>query len=255
MVNSRAGVVYSWLAADARRSNESISNAVLCRTACQHLAVDGVSVTLMAAPEEPAEPDRAARPPPRQEPLATSGDTSAQLEELHLTSGEGPSTEAFVRTAPVLVPDLHEAARRWPGFAPAALAHDVAAVFAFPLHTAAFPLQSASVSPGVLTAYRARPGALPRQALTDLDILTGLATRLLPTEPARPATAETRPAAGPGAERDQVHQAVGMLAVQLGVSLAEAFTRLRAHAMSHDLSLTELARQVIIREVRLPADT
>lgn len=244
MANSRAGVVYSWLAADARSSNESISNAVLCRAACQHLAVDGVSVTLMAAPEDP---DATASPPLRQEPLATSNDTSAQLEELHLTLGEGPSTAAFVHTAPVLVPDLHEAARRWPGFAPAALAHDVAAIFAVPLHTA-------SISPGVLTAYRAHPGSLPPQALTDLDIFADLATQLLPTEPAQPLTAETRPIAGPAAERDQVHQAVGVLAVQLGVGLAESFARLRAHATSHDLSLAELARQVITGEVRLPAD-
>ncbi len=245
MANSRAGVVYSWLAADARSSDESISNAVLCRTACQHLAVDGVSVTLMAAPEGP---DRAACPPLRQEPLATSDDTSAQLEELHLTFGEGPSTEAFAHTAPVLVPDLQETARRWPGFAPAALAHDVAAVFAFPLHTASIP-------PGVLTAYRAHPGSLPSQALTDLDIFADLATQMLPTEPAQPLTTETRPRNGPAAERDQVHQAVGMLAVQLGLGLAEAFTRLRAHAICHDLSLAELARQVITREVHLPADT
>lgn len=245
MANSRASVVYSWLTADARRSDESISNAVLCRTACRRLAVDGVSVTLMAASDGP---DRAACPPLRQEPLATSDDTSAQLEELHLTLGEGPSTEAFVRTAPVLVPDLHEAARRWPGFAPAALARDVAAIFAVPLHTA-------SVSPGVLTAYRTRPGSLPPQAWADLDIFADLATRLLPTEPAQPLTAETRPRTGSAAERDQVHQAVGMLAVQLGVGLAEAFTRLRAHAMSHDLPLAELARQVITGEVRLAADT
>lgn len=46
-----------------------------------------------------------------------------------------------------------------------------------------------------------------------------------------------------------------MLAVQLGVGLAESFVRLRAHATSHDLSLAELARQVITGEVRLPADT
>lgn len=245
MANSRVGVVCSWIAADARSSNEPISNTVLCRTACQHLAVDGVSVTLMAAVEEP---DWAACPPLRQEPLATSDAAGTLLEELHLSFGEGPSTEAFVRTVPVLVPDLHEAARRWPGFVPAALAHDVAAVFAFPLSTA-------SIAPGVLTAHRAHPGALSPQALTDLDIFANLATQLLPTEPARPLTADTRPPAGPAAERDEVHQAVGMLAVQLGVGLADAFTRLRAHAISHDISLAKLARQVIAGEVRLPDDT
>ncbi|MHA6798708.1 GAF and ANTAR domain-containing protein [Bounagaea algeriensis] len=243
MASNRAEAVYAWLAADARSSNEPISNAVLCRTACQHLEVDGASVTLMAPPggHEPA-----ARAQLRQEPVATSGAASTRLEELHLTLGEGPSTEAFTRAAPILVPDLHESTRRWPGFAPAALARDVVAVFALPLGT--------STQTGVLTTHRASPGGLPPRALADMNVLAELAGQLLPAEPAQPLTAETRPAEGCAGERDEVHQAVGVLAVQLGVGLQESFTRLRAHAMSHDLSLAELARQVITREVHLPAD-
>lgn len=245
MASNRAATVYAWLAADARSTDVPISNAVLCRATCQHLAVDGASVTLMAPP---GSHDPAASAPLRQEPVATSDATSTRLEELHLTVGEGPSTAAFTRAAPVLVPDLHDVTHHWPGFAPAALAQDVVAVFALPLRTS-------STQAGVLTAHRASPGGLPPQALADMSILAELAGQLLPTEPAQPLTAESRPTVGPAAEREQVHQAVGMLAVQLGVGLPEAFTRLRAHAMSHDLTLAELARHVTTGTVDLPADT
>jgi AmiR/NasT family two-component response regulator len=50
--------------------------------------------------------------------------------------------------------------------------------------------------------------------------------------------------------RAEVHQATGMISVQLGVNVAEAFTRLRAHAFAEDWSLSELAAEVVARRLR-----
>jgi len=48
-----------------------------------------------------------------------------------------------------------------------------------------------------------------------------------------------------------VHQATGMISVQLEVSLAEALVRLRAHAYANDRPLNEVAADVVARRLRL----
>jgi hypothetical protein len=48
----------------------------------------------------------------------------------------------------------------------------------------------------------------------------------------------------------QVHQATGMVAVQLGVTVGEALLRLRAHAFTEGSGVAELAADVVARRVR-----
>ena len=56
---------------------------------------------------------------------------------------------------------------------------------------------------------------------------------------------------GVGADvRYVVHQASGMVAAQLGVSVGQALLRLRAHAFGHDRALTEVAHDVVARTLR-----
>lgn len=49
---------------------------------------------------------------------------------------------------------------------------------------------------------------------------------------------------------DEVHQAVGMIAVQLGVNTLEALIRLHSFAIDHDKSLDEVAEEVVGRRLR-----
>jgi hypothetical protein len=50
-----------------------------------------------------------------------------------------------------------------------------------------------------------------------------------------------------------VHQAAGMVAAQLGVSVREALVRLRAYAFGNDRPLTEVAQGVVGRKMRFDA--
>lgn len=50
--------------------------------------------------------------------------------------------------------------------------------------------------------------------------------------------------------RAVVHQAAGMISVQLGVDVAEALLRLRAHAFATGRSMADLAAEVVERRVR-----
>ncbi len=47
-----------------------------------------------------------------------------------------------------------------------------------------------------------------------------------------------------------VHQASGMVAAQLGVSVRDALVRLRAYAFGNDRSLSEVAKEVVDRKLR-----
>jgi hypothetical protein len=66
---------------------------------------------------------------------------------------------------------------------------------------------------------------------------------------------------GPGGQpadlalrRAEIDQATGMLTEQLGVGIAEAFIRLRAYAYAHDRALSDLARDIVARRLRLRPD-
>jgi len=54
--------------------------------------------------------------------------------------------------------------------------------------------------------------------------------------------------------RAEIDQATGMLTVQLDVSAAEAFARLRAYAYSQDRRLADVAGDIVARRLRLPRD-
>ena len=53
-----------------------------------------------------------------------------------------------------------------------------------------------------------------------------------------------------GLQHPEVHQATGMILVQLGVSAAVALVRLRAYAYAHDRPLRDVAADVVARRLR-----
>jgi len=176
---------------------------------------------------------------------------SVALEEVEFTLGQGPSLDCVTAGTPVLVADLADAGARWPAFAPAAVDLGVRAVFALPLRIGA-------ISVGVLLAYRVTAGSLRGGQLLDAlalaDTLTVLLLRRARGEPGRAIADGAEPGPGwaaPTTHRAEVHQATGMISVQLEVSLAEALVRLRAHAYANDRPLNEVAADVVARRLRL----
>jgi AmiR/NasT family two-component response regulator len=51
--------------------------------------------------------------------------------------------------------------------------------------------------------------------------------------------------------RTEVHQATGILTVQLGIPLGPALALLRAYSYSHNRSLLSVARDIIAHRIRL----
>jgi hypothetical protein len=181
--------------------------------------------------------------------MYATNEVSEQLAELEVTLGEGPGRDASTSGGPVLASDLAEmqAIRRWPVFAAAACQAGAAAIFAFPLRVGA-------IRAGVMSLYRERPGSLSAFQLGDALVFADTATLLL-LEAQGQAGGGLRPQAGQPADlalhRAEIDQATGMLTEQLGVGIADAFVRLRAHAYVNDLQLTDVARDIVARRLRL----
>ena len=86
--------------------------------------------------------------------VAATNPLSEQMEELQLVCGEGPCLDAVRLGHPILVDDLEDRVwGDWTGYAPAAQAAGVRAVFAF-------PIQVGAARVGALDVYRSTPGSL-----------------------------------------------------------------------------------------------
>lgn len=184
------------------------------------------------------------------EPVLAIGDHSDELEELQFTLGQGPGIDAASGAGPVLVPDLagHEAVRRWPVFAPAAVHHGVRALFALPVAAGAARI-------GVLDVYRAAPGDLGAKRLTTALAYADAVLVLVLDERGQVAGGSAREGRDLLPERRaEVHQAAGMVSVQLGVGVGEALVRLRAYAYVHDRRLADVAADVVARRLRFVPD-
>jgi GAF domain-containing protein len=182
----------------------------------------------------------------RRETVHASGRMAADMEELTLTLGEGPGVDASV-AGPVLAADLNAAdcQARWPVFAPAAVSAGVRALFALPLRVGGVDL-------GVMCLYRARPGSLDSEQLADALVLADMVLALLlDAKQNNGLAAGERWSELAGPLHPEVHQATGMLTVQLGVTAAAALVRLRAYAFAHERRLSDVARDVVARRLRL----
>jgi len=118
-------------------------------------------------------------------------------------------------------------------------------VFGFPMHVGAVRL-------GALNLYRDEPGALTDDQHADALVMAELAAHeVLAMQADAPSGALAIELEDGGNFRFVVHQASGMVSVQLGVSVGEALVRLRAYAFSHDEPLTDVATDIVARRLRL----
>jgi hypothetical protein len=182
--------------------------------------------------------------------ICTTDSVSALIEELQFTLGEGPCIDAHREQRPVTEPDLAApAVRRWASFAPPALSSGVRAVFGFPVSTG-------SVRVGALNLYRDRPGPLTDDQHADATVIASVAARYVLGMQAGAAQGALAAELEVGTNfQFVVHQAAGMVAVQLGVGVTEATLRLRARAFSTDRLVADVARDVVARRLRFdPSD-
>ena len=204
----------------------------LCLACAEVLAVSGASIVLMGDSRAPGA-------------TYTSSTPAGSLEELQFKLGIGPTFDAYRQGVPIIESDLvdHPPAR-WLGFVGPAVEHGTRAVFAFPLQVGAARI-------GTVTLYQDRAGALDDDTYADTLIMADIVTRaFLAMQSGMPDGALADQLRDDGVYRAEVHQASGMVSVQLDVDVGEALVRLRARAIADDTTVAHLATAVISRRLR-----
>lgn len=206
--------------------------ASLCATATDVLDISGAGLMVMTDDAQ-------------HQSTGASSALMAVIEELQHTYGEGPCIDAHQRGLPVLEPDLAGfPASRWLGFTPPAVAAGARAVFGF-------PLQLGGARIGALNLCAEQAGGFSERQHGDALVLADVATHaLLAAQADAPAHTLAAELADVGTHQVVVHQATGMVAVQLGASVADALVRLRAHAFATDQPISAVAAEVVGRRLR-----
>jgi len=171
---------------------------------------------------------------------------SGKLEELQLSLGDGPCVDAATSGNPVLLDDLRDVGEgvslRWPAFLSEAAGMGVRSVFALPLSIGAIAL-------GTMDLYRSTPGPLqPAQLSAALLAADSMAVALLGLNEGHSRLDDDNSDWSP--HLVAVHQAAGMMRIQLGVDIQEALIRLRATAFAEQRSINELAGDVVANRRR-----
>ncbi|MEU9786463.1 ANTAR domain-containing protein [Streptomyces phaeochromogenes] len=185
------------------------------------------------------------------EPLWCHPEVSARFEELQFTLGEGPGPDAVRTGSPVMEPDLDRVRPdRWPALLPPARDMGVHGVCCFPLGIGAIRV-------GVLTVLCDGDRTMSVQQSADATALAAALTGALLNGNG---DGNGGPVLGvfldrpTGLHRAAVHQATGMISVQIGGTMEEALLRLRAHAYSSERPLGEVADDVVARRLRFNDD-
>jgi hypothetical protein len=208
------------------------SSASLCEVAIDVSGTNGAGIMLNVGDE------------PRGT-LHSSDAVSALIEELQFTLGEGPCVDAHHQGRPVLEPDLvNPMVPRWMIFTPEVIKGGARAVFGFPLTVGAIRL-------GAMNLYRACSGPLSDEEHADCLVVAGVIARTILSIQSGSPTGSLAGHLESGANlRLVVHQASGMVSVQLGIPIADALVRLRGFAFRNDQLIDDVAMSVIDRRLR-----
>ncbi|MDP1820281.1 MAG: GAF and ANTAR domain-containing protein [Acidimicrobiales bacterium] len=209
----------------------------LCQVSAEVTAMSGAGIMLMSN-----DVSRGA--------VCTTDEVSALIEDLQFALGEGPCVDAFHLDAPVLEPDLAAPVTpRWPAFTGPALDAGARAVFGF-------PLQLGAVRLGALNLYRTESGPLTDAQHADSLVMADIAAQALLVLQADAPPGQLAASLEEGSDfQHVVHQASGVVSVQLEVSVGQALIRLRAYAFGNDRRLVEVAQNVVAGRLRFDAQS
>jgi transcriptional regulator with GAF, ATPase, and Fis domain len=177
--------------------------------------------------------------------IAASSERTRDLELFQLQREQGPCLDCYATGAPVIVDDLTAEVKRWPVFVPVATAAGFASVHAMPLRLRDTVL-------GALNLFGNEVGPL---AADDLDLAQALAhvasIALVADKAASDKEAINQQLQKALASRIGIEQAKGIVAQRGNIDMEQAFAVIRNYARSHHAGLSDIAKQVVSRE--LPA--
>ena len=172
--------------------------------------------------------------------MAAASSEELRIVELYAAqSQEGPCIDCHRTGTQVVNVDLTQAQDRWPEFAPRAVEAGFRSVHALPMR-----LRGQTI--GVLNMFHATPGRFDAEDILAAQAFADMATiSLLQNRAAREAQIVNEQLNTALNSRIVIEQAKGIIAESSKVDMAEAFQRLRSHARTLHLMLSDVARAVI----------
>ena len=178
--------------------------------------------------------------------MAGSDENVKLLELFQIQNREGPCLDAFRSARPVINADLQAAGARWPRFAPRATAAGFRSVHAFPLR-----LRSEVI--GALNLFGADVGAFDEADVQIVQAVADVATiGLLQERTIHRSEVLTEQLQGALNSRIVIEQAKGAIAQARGVSVDEAFAKMRSYARGTNRRLSEVAHAVVTDLTSIP---
>jgi GAF domain-containing protein len=174
--------------------------------------------------------------------VVSSNERTRLLELFQVQNDEGPCLDCFRSGVAVEVDDLASARKRWPAFAPHAVAEGFSRVVALPMRLRGQTIGALNLFGGPdSTPFTDRLLAIA-QALADVATIAILQERLVRNRELL--AAQLQMALN---SRIAIEQAKGALVAQLHIELDEAFHLLRTHARRSRRHLAEVASDVVER--------
>lgn len=182
--------------------------------------------------------------------LSSSDEVAARIDELQFELGEGPQLLTAGTGEVTMIPDVLENVHRdWPMFAAAVSALPVRAIFSL-------PMKMGAVTVGVATLYRDLPGALSEnEQISGIAIASAIASAAVERATVSATDDATTETATAPALRREVHQATGMILVQLETTATIAYSRLRAYAFANGRTVQSVAHDVVTRALVFDDET
>jgi GAF domain-containing protein len=179
------------------------------------------------------------------EVVASTSEANTLVEFMQLDADAGPCMDAFRTRTVVSVPDVSVDSERWPEFSAIARAQGICSVYAIPLR-----LRQTTI--GTLNLMRNQPGEIGEHDVRAAQALADVATiGILQERTIRDASQIRDQLQHALSSRIVIEQAKGVVAQTGQLSMDAAFDRIRRYARTQQVSLSELARQLVTGEVRL----
>lgn len=167
--------------------------------------------------------------------VAASDEHARAAQELEFLLGEGPARDAAAEVRPITAAGA-ALAHRWPGYGPAVTELGIDKV-------AAVPLSLSGACVGALAVFDPAPGLVGTDSF--IEIAEALTRSMILGPDGEPDLY------GAANLRAQVHQAAGMVSVQLDCPVADALELIKAHAFAEGVSARSVAERVLNGELRL----
>lgn len=177
--------------------------------------------------------------------IASTSEDARLVEVIQLAAEAGPCVECYHTSRPVSLPRIDDAPAEWGAFQQTATRSGYAAIDAIPMR-----LRDTTI--GTLNLLRSDAGPadpedlVAAQAFADVATIGILQERRL--SDVRSLADHLQTALD---SRVTIEQAKGVVSFTAGVPVEDAFVLLRAHARTHGLRLSDVARRVVRRELRI----